>query len=608
MHTKAPYVVSRYARVAAHKSPIHLLMVLSLIFLAVRGFYVLTVLSQKERDLIHTSPHLWKPWRIFAFFGSEGLDMHDWQWRAFYENTPLLLLVMGVIVGISRYIRSQCKVNNRAHVPSERIADGVEPSTYMKGSGATPLALFHAIAGLIFVCCLHGPRVIFMFAFVFTNYFVIAPACKHLSPRTWMAVLWGFHVTLLFVNESYDGYRFESLLGSSFAWLDKLPQLTRWNVVFNMSTLRMIAYCIDYEEALHRGSGEMKARLEDKHKTGCTDCVGRRSACYKLRTDTPRPLPEYTLVHYLAYLFYVPLYVAGPMSSFNAFVSHIYTPQRWFGLKDGVRYFCRIAGYVFMLFGMLHFEHLLIMRQIPNISEIASTHGMDMRPAMFLQTLAFLWLKFSIIWKAFRLISLADGFDVPEDMQRCFAAATTVANFWRDWHSSFNIWIIRYMYIPLGGNKLKALAIVPIFGFIAIWHDIQLQLLSWAFLICLVFVPETIIISYFSSRRFEWLRDKPYYCLLRNFGSAITISALILSNMVGYGTGQASTEDAKGMVADISFDAVSLLAVILFGACHVNWRVRDVAHEAERRRRWELGLPIDASENIKCEAQLSLVP
>lgn len=375
-----------------------------------------------------------------------------------------------------------------------------------------------------------------------------------------------------------------------------------------MSTLRMIAYCIDYEEALHRGNGEMKARLEDKHKTTCTDCVSRRCACYKLRTDTPRPLCEYTLVHYLAYLFYVPLYVAGPMSSFNAFVSHIYVPQRWFGVKDGLRYFGRIAGYIFMLFGILHFEHLLIMRQIPNVSAVAASYGMDMRPAMFMHTLAFLWLKFSIIWKVFRLISLADGFDVPEDMQRCFAGATTIANFWRDWHTSFNIWIVRYMYIPLGGNKLKAFAIIPIFMFIAIWHDIQLQLLSWAFLICLVFVPETALISYFSLKKFDWLRDKPYYCLIRNFASSITISALILSNMVGYGTGESSAKDAKGMIDDISFDALALFVGIVLSICHVNWRSRDVAHEAERRQRWELGLPIDLSENIKSDQQLALLP
>ena len=39
--------------------------------------------------------------------------------------------------------------------------------------------------------------------------------------------------------------------------------------------------------------------------------------------------------------------------------------------------------------------------------------------------------------------------------------------FWRGWHSSYNAWLVRYMYVPLGGTAWRLLAIWPIFFFVS---------------------------------------------------------------------------------------------------------------------------------------------
>ena len=51
--------------------------------------------------------------------------------------------------------------------------------------------------------------------------------------------------------------------------------------------------------------------------------------------------------------------------------------------------------------------------------------------------------------------------------------------FWRGWHSSFNQWLVRYLYIPLGGGRRRAAIIWPIFFFVAVWHDLEVSLLTW---------------------------------------------------------------------------------------------------------------------------------
>lgn len=47
--------------------------------------------------------------------------------------------------------------------------------------------------------------------------------------------------------------------------------------------------------------------------------------------------------------------------------------------------------------------------------------------------------------------------------------------FWRGWHTSFNQWLVRYMYVPLGGRQRRVLAIWPIFFFVALWHDLEVR-------------------------------------------------------------------------------------------------------------------------------------
>lgn len=89
-----------------------------------------------------------------------------------------------------------------------------------------------------------------------------------------------------------------------------------------------------------------------------------------------------------------------------------------------------------------------------------------------------------------RAWALMDGIETPENMNRCIYNNYNFSGFWRSWHRSFNQWLIRYIYVPLGGNKLKVLNMWVVFTFVALWHDFKLDLLLWAWIICLALVPE----------------------------------------------------------------------------------------------------------------------
>jgi D-alanyl-lipoteichoic acid acyltransferase DltB (MBOAT superfamily) len=95
-------------------------------------------------------------------------------------------------------------------------------------------------------------------------------------------------------------------------------------------------------------------------------------------------------------------------------------------------------------------------------------------------------------WRFFRLWALTDGLDPPENMIRCMANNYSALGFWRAWHRSYNLWIVRYLYIPLGGSRRLAATSILIFTFVALWHDLSPRLLAWGWLAALFILPEVV--------------------------------------------------------------------------------------------------------------------
>ena len=56
-----------------------------------------------------------------------------------------------------------------------------------------------------------------------------------------------------------------------------------------------------------------------------------------------------------------------------------------------------------------------------------------------------------------------DGLE-PENMIRCIANNYSAGA--RD-----NLWIVRYLHIPLGGTRRLSATSIPIFTFVALWHN-----------------------------------------------------------------------------------------------------------------------------------------
>jgi D-alanyl-lipoteichoic acid acyltransferase DltB (MBOAT superfamily) len=123
-------------------------------------------------------------------------------------------------------------------------------------------------------------------------------------------------------------------------------------------------------------------------------------------------------------------------------------------------------------------------------------------------------------------------------MTKCMSNNYSAVGFWRSWHKSYNVWLVRYVYIPLGGNKNRIFNTLIAFTFVAVWHDIELKLLVWGWLITLFILPEVIVGSLFRKYVISFILTQfaksPFYLFLAACGASLNIIMMVIANLVGF--------------------------------------------------------------------------
>ena len=75
------------------------------------------------------------------------------------------------------------------------------------------------------------------------------------------------------------------------------------------------------------------------------------------------------------------------------------------------------------------------------------------------------------------------GFQFPENFKQPYRAIS-ITDFWRRWHITLSSWMRDYLYIPLGGNRVKSntrlyVNLVTVFAISGIWHGASWNFLLW---------------------------------------------------------------------------------------------------------------------------------
>ncbi len=82
----------------------------------------------------------------------------------------------------------------------------------------------------------------------------------------------------------------------------------------------------------------------------------------------------------------------------------------------------------------------------------------------------------------------------------------SITEFWRRWHISLSSWFRDYVYIPLGGNRVKKLRwifnILVVWSLTGFWHGAQWNFVLWGFYYCALLLMEKLFLN-------KWLQKIP---------------------------------------------------------------------------------------------------
>ncbi|KAF8650593.1 hypothetical protein AX16_005178 [Volvariella volvacea WC 439] len=432
---------------------------------------------------------------LYATRLSEGwlfgrmVDNSDAQYRSFRNNIPALALLI-LLHQFTKFMFTR--------------------ATNASGN-ALSLIPFNLAFSILMLLGLHGTSIIKILLILTTNY-VIGKACRGhmLGP----ILTWIFNAAVLFANDIFDGYRFGALmpaLESLDSWQGIYP---RWNLSFNITMLRLVSFNMDFYWACKaHGARDVNDRI-------LTD---------KQRQAVWHPPEFYSYINYVSYAIYAPLYIAGPIMTFNDYIWQNRQPA-------GITRSSTFGYLIRFLVSLLTMEFILHFMYVVAIKDSKAWAGDTPAEISMIGfwNLIIVWLKLLIPWRFFRLWALTDGIDPPENMVRCMANNYSTLGFWRSWHRSYNLWIIRYIYVPLGGTHNVFLNSLLVFTFVALWHDLTFRLLAWGWLVTLFILPELLARYTLPSTKYggeSWYR---HVCAI---GAVFNILMMMAANLVGFVVG-----------------------------------------------------------------------
>lgn len=198
------------------------------------------------------------------------VDNSDAQYASFRDNVPYLLIVLILHPPLRKAFEFIYKPDSSLSrkTPHERLA----PSDHTSADDRKlQRLLFDLGFGILFIMALHGFSAVKILIILYINYNIATQLRREYVP----AVTWIFNIGILFANELGKGYPYSTIANAVSPWsatpegrkeqellanwgtvLDNYGGLIpRWEILFNVTILRLISFNLDYYWSLSRPGG-----------------------------------------------------------------------------------------------------------------------------------------------------------------------------------------------------------------------------------------------------------------------------------------------------------------------------------------------------------------
>ncbi|KAM4813019.1 protein-cysteine N-palmitoyltransferase HHAT isoform X2 [Urocitellus parryii] len=197
----------------------------------------------------------------------------------------------------------------------------------------------------------------------------------------------------------------------------------------------------------------------------------------------PAARASYSFPWVLAYVFYYPVFHNGPILTFPDFVKQM-QQQELPSLRDSLYVLVRGLGRLLCWWGLAELmARLMYMHAIYSSIPLLETVSSWTLGGLALAQVLFFYVKYLVLFGVPALLMRLDGLN-PPPLPRCVSTMFSFTGMWRHFDVGLHNFLIRYVYIPLGGSQhgllwmLFSTAIT--FAFVSFWHGGYDYLWCWA--------------------------------------------------------------------------------------------------------------------------------
>ncbi|HEX8020631.1 MBOAT family O-acyltransferase [Mucilaginibacter sp.] len=231
---------------------------------------------------------------------------------------------------------------------------------------------------------------------------------------------------------------------------------------------------------------------------------------YTIEVYRGQQKPERHFGIYALYVMFYPQLVAGPIERPQNML-HQFHERKHFNYHNVVN------GLRSMLWGM--FKKTVIADRLALITDpvFNDPHSHSATTLLFASIL----FSFQIYcdFSGYSDIALGSarvmGFTLMENFNHPYKAKT-IAEFWRNWHISLSTWFKDYVYVPLGGSRVKrsrmCFNILCVFTLSGLWHGANWTFIAWGLLHAFYMIfgavtmqPRHTISNFIGINRVKWL-------------------------------------------------------------------------------------------------------
>ncbi|TGM42819.1 MBOAT family protein [Leptospira biflexa] len=187
--------------------------------------------------------------------------------------------------------------------------------------------------------------------------------------------------------------------------------------------------------------------------------------------------PEKRFSSYLLFLSFFPQLVAGPIVTAKSFLPQIRRPLDFSRVPILFATFLILLGF---------FKKMVLADHLAEVSDLVFAHPLEMSSrslwlGMFSYSLQ-IYCDFSGYTDIAQGAALLFGFRLPENFRMPYLSSG-FSEFWTRWHISLSQWLKKYLYIPLGGNRMGSLFtyrnLILVMAIGGLWHGASWNFVFW---------------------------------------------------------------------------------------------------------------------------------